>query len=144
MVGTVNVAPVAPTCMKVFNFAGAKQDLVHLLMGEGYGYCLRFGLVGGVSPTVGNISLEYRVMGVWLFFKEQFPLEQLPKRLQRKTPAVIGKKFYCHMTGFGSRAYFGRLTRKQVVEFTTFFRVEPYLWSFTQEEGFDKLRYARW
>ncbi len=142
MVNTVNKGELAPTCMSMFSKVESRASTLKPLLDQGYDHCLRLGITGESSPTVGTFEYEWRLMGVWFFFREHFPLDELlthPQAKMRQTPVLIGQKFYSGMQGIGRSAQIGHLNLDKLKEFVSFFERQPVRWTQTKEERFDSI-----
>lgn len=142
MPNTKNRGQLAPQCMDVFQISPPKEVAIKQLLDNGHKHCLYFGLTGEASPTVGAFEYEWRLMGVWAFFKEEFPFETLPERIQGEVPVLIGTKAYAYGTGMGSNSLFGLLKPEQLKELLFFFERHPVTWSETEKEEFSLLKYC--
>jgi hypothetical protein len=82
-------------------------------------------------------------MGLWLFFKKEFPLEDLHKNIRGETPVLLGRRYYMQgMMGRGSNVIRGSFSVRQLKRFMEFFDRIPVRWSKTRDEEFEPVKFA--
>lgn len=128
-----NKAESSPAFLDDFEFVERGEPatkILSTLLNEGYAHCLK---LVGPPITVGTLSYEWRLMGTWLFFKEQFLFDELSSRQYADIPVYAGTKAYDNMSSLRRSPIFARLTQGELKEFVDFFELRPEKWRETRE-----------